>query len=416
MYESFFNLRRKPFELLPNPDFLYPSRSHKKVLSYLDYGIREHSGFILLTGEVGTGKTTLIRQLIKKHLRNVLLARVFHTNVESRQLLAMINADLGLDIGEKDKPALLRDLQEFLIEQYAKRRPVVLIIDEAQNLSKSVLEEVRMLSNLETENNKLLHIILVGQPQLRRVLSDPDLLQLRQRIQIICNIEPLAEGEIEHYIRYRLEAAGNRDAIAISPDCYAIIHAYTRGIPRLINILCDYVLLDAFANESREVSGTTIHEIAQDLNFNEQYWESDAPPVAGEPAPVAAPVEAPVEAPAEGRSKHTSRRGGLLKLDRRLQRLESAQAGQLQTLTGELQRIFESMNQRMDALWQALEDSRNGKAHAPAQGMAEAGRPPMEPEILDLTDEVVEEGAPPPALKHKEKTRPWLKWLLLGHS
>ena len=278
MYEAFFNLRRKPFDLLPNPEFIYPSRSHKKVLAYLDYGIQEHAGFILLTGEVGTGKTTLIRQLIQKHLRDVVLARVFHTKVDALHLLAMINADLGLDAADKDKTALLRDLQDFLIDQYAKRRPVVLIIDEAQNLSAEVLEEVRMLSNLETEDNKLLHIILVGQPELRRVLSTPELLQLRQRIQIISNIEPLSEGEIEQYILHRLETAGNKQAIQFEPECFSVIHGYTRGIPRLINILCDYILLDAFAHETRDVSGPAIHEIAQDLNFNDQYWESDPPP------------------------------------------------------------------------------------------------------------------------------------------
>lgn len=444
MYKSFFNFRRKPFELLPNPDFLYPSRSHKKVLSYLDYGIREHSGFILLTGEVGTGKTTLIRELIKKHLRNVLLARVFHTKVESRQLLAMINADLGLDISDKDKPALLRDLQEFLIEQYAKRCPVVLIIDEAQNLSKNVLEEVRMLSNLETENSKLLHIILVGQPELRRVLSDPDLLQLRQRIQIICNIEPLAEGEIEHYIHYRLEAAGNRDAIRIAPECFPIIHAYTRGIPRLINILCDYILLDAFANESREIFAGTIHEIAQDLNFNEQYWESTAKAVPQEQDKGGGAADASV--------KQITRQGILLKIDSRLQHIESRQASQLQALNGELSRNFEALNQRVDALWKRIGETRSALAGVVSKSAADLGRSFPAPErkevaslpvdskinhvppsplvtdsekralrvyghdVIDLTEEVLEDDSISSVLARKKKPRAWLKWLLLGIS
>jgi len=407
LYEAFFNFRRKPFELLPNPDFLYPSRSHKKVLSYLDYGIREHSGFILLTGEVGTGKTTLIRELIKKHLRNVLLARVFHTKVESRQLLAMINADFGLETSDKDKPALLRDLQEFLIEQYAKRCPVVLIIDEAQNLSKSVLEEVRMLSNLETEESKLLHIILVGQPELRRVLSDPALLQLRQRIQIICNIEPLGAGEIEHYIRYRLEAAGNREALRIAPECYAIIHAYTRGIPRLINILCDYVLLDAFANESHEVAGATIHEIAQDLNFNGQYWESTALESSDGCSPGAAREQS--------RVPPGNRQAALLRLDRRLQRIEAAHTDQMQALSGELQRIFESLNQRMDAMWQSLE-MRSLPEHVATAPAVEALPEDAEPGIVDLTDEiVVEDPVIVSVAENTEKPRPWIKRFLFGH-
>lgn len=381
--------------------------------------------------------------MIKKHLRNVLLARVFHTKVESQQLLAMINADFGLDIGDKDKPALLRDLQEFLIEQYAKRCPVVLIIDEAQNLSKSVLEEVRMLSNLETENSKLLHIILVGQPELRRVLSDPDLLQLRQRIQIICNIEPLAEGEIEHYIRYRLEAAGNRDALRIAAECFPIIHSYTRGIPRLINILCDYVLLDAFANETHEVGPGMIHEIAQDLNFNEQYWQSTARGVPEEQDKGDGAVDA--------RFNQLSRQGILLKIDRRLQRLESRQVSQLQTLNGELRRIFETLNQRVDAICQCMAGGGNGSASAVSNRATDSrlafpnpGRekmaslpvdskimqaPPQplvtdsekralltcDPNVIDLTEEVLEDGSISSVLEHKEKSRSWFKRLLLGN-
>lgn len=406
MYEAFFNLRRKPFELLPNPEFMYPSRSHKKVLAYLDYGIRERSGFILLTGEVGTGKTTLIRQLIQKHMRDVLLARIFHTKVESLHLLAMINADLGLETTGKDKPTLLRELQDFLIAQYAKRRPVVLIIDEAQNLSKDVLEEVRMLSNLETENNKLLHIILVGQPELRRVLATPELLQLRQRIQIICNIDPLSESEVEHYIRYRLEAAGNKDAIQIAPDCFPIIHSYTRGIPRLINILCDYILLDAFANETHKVSGPTIHEIAQDLSFNAHYWESTAP--------ASSDIQTTPVKREYARPMHNKIRGVLLNLNSRLQNLESLNTSQAQAMNDELRQILNAMNQRMDDFGHALEALSTIVRVAPVAALQEDA-PALAVTVPEALESVT--NAPEPSVQEqKGKHESWMIRLLFGHS
>ena len=274
MYTEFFGLREKPFDLLPNPDFLYPSKAHKRALTYLTHGIRERAGFILLTGEVGSGKTTLIRNMIRSELRDSVLAKVFNTRVDSLQLLMQINSDFGLDTDGRDKAALLRELNDFLIEQYAQRRQAVLIIDEAQNLSSEILEEVRMLSNLETDRDKLLQIILVGQPQLRTLLARPELLQLRQRIQINCNLQPLSPAEVREYIEFRLEKAGNRDALILDADAVEAVAAYTHGIPRLINILCDYIMIDAYSSGSRKIAGDAVHELAADLSFVEQYWES----------------------------------------------------------------------------------------------------------------------------------------------
>jgi putative secretion ATPase (PEP-CTERM system associated) len=272
VYTSFFGLREKPFDLLPNPDFLYPSRAHQRALTYLTHGIRERAGFILLTGEVGSGKTTLIRNLIRTHLRDSVLAKVFNTRVDSLQLLAQINSDFGLETAGRDKAALLRDLNDFLIEQYALRRQSVLVIDEAQNLSADILEEVRMLSNLETDRDKLLQIILVGQPELRDILAAPDLVQLRQRIQINCHLHPLNAGEVREYILFRLEKAGNRSALAFTDEAVEAVAAYTRGIPRLINILCDYIMIDAFSAQTRSVDVGAVRELATDLSFEEQYW------------------------------------------------------------------------------------------------------------------------------------------------
>jgi general secretion pathway protein A len=276
MYESFFKLRIKPFDLLPDPRFIYLSKSHKKALTYLDYGIRERSGFILLTGEVGSGKTTLIRDLLEKHYEHVVLSKIFNTRVNSEQLLAMINDDFGLAVQGKDKVTLIRDLNGFLIDQYAGGNQPILIIDEAQNLSPDLLEEVRMLSNLEASNSKLLQIILVGQPELRTILAAPELRQLRQRININCHLQALSRAEIELYIARRLEVAGNSTAVHFSPESLDVIFRYSRGIPRLINIICDFLMLSAFAEETTELTIEMIHDVIGDLDFENYYWMASA--------------------------------------------------------------------------------------------------------------------------------------------
>ncbi len=277
MYEAFFKLEMKPFELLPNPVFLFPSRSHKRALTYLDYGMRERAGFILLTGEVGSGKTTIIRDLVRKKYDKVIFSKVFNTHVSFEQLIAMINDDFGLPVQGKDKVALLRDLNDFLIEEYAKGNKPTLIIDEAQNLSSDLLEEIRMLSNLETDNAKLLQIVLVGQPELRKTLASTSLLQLRQRISINCHIQPMTRQEIEEYIFHRLEVAGNREAVTISQEALDVVYRYSKGIPRLINIICDFLLLAAFAEETRQLDVGMVRDVIGDLDFENQFLRSFEP-------------------------------------------------------------------------------------------------------------------------------------------
>ncbi|MEI6703611.1 MAG: XrtA/PEP-CTERM system-associated ATPase, partial [Deltaproteobacteria bacterium] len=282
MYLSFFNLTCKPFDLIPNPEFMFLSKTHKKAITYLDYGIRERAGFVLLTGEVGSGKTTIIREMINKHLERVVLAKVFNTNVNSLQLLSMINEDFDLPVHGKDKIELLRDLNHFLVEQYGKRNQPLLIIDEAQNLSLETLEEIRMLSNLETSDSKLLQIFLVGQPELRNLLAKPELRQLRQRISIHCNLTPLNRQEVEEYIFHRLQVAGNRDAVRFAPQALDLIFVYSGGIPRLINIICDFMLLAAFAEGLHDVSEEIIRDIIGDLDFDNYYWGGEQPVTADE--------------------------------------------------------------------------------------------------------------------------------------
>ncbi|GAM10599.1 general secretion pathway protein A [Geobacter sp. OR-1] len=275
MYESYFSLSSKPFELLPNPDFLFLSKSHKRALTYLDYGIQERVGFILLTGEVGSGKTTIIRDMLKKHHEQVVISKVFNTRVNSEQLIALINDDFGISIANKDKTVMLRDLNDFLVEQYAVGNFPVLIVDEAQNLTPKLLEEIRMLSNLETDSSKLLQIILVGQPELRDTISSPALRQLRQRISINCHLQPLSRTEMEQYIFHRLQVAGNRDAVSFSKAALDLIAANSQGIPRLINIICDFLLISAFAEGTRSIDEAMVKDVTGDLDFDRHFWGNE---------------------------------------------------------------------------------------------------------------------------------------------
>jgi general secretion pathway protein A len=272
MYTNFFNLFCNPFQLTPDPDFLFLGKEHKKALTYLRYGISSNTGFILVTGEVGTGKTTLIRQILKELQDDIKVARVNNTLVNSEQLIAMINEDFGIETKDRDKTTMLSDLSNFIVDQYAEGFRTTLIIDEAQNLSAELLEEIRMLSNLETDKTKLLQIILAGQPELKQNLAVPELRQLRQRINISCHINPLTREDMEEYILHRLEVAGNRNAVTFLDGALDELYSLTRGVPRLVNIFCDFLLLIAFNEERKEISTKHVREVAEDLDSENRYW------------------------------------------------------------------------------------------------------------------------------------------------
>lgn len=289
MYEQHFSFRCKPFELLPNPDFLFQSSTHKKAITYLDYGLKEKVGFILLTGEIGSGKTTIIRNFIKNLSSSVKLSRINNTKVSSQQLISMINEDFGLDVEGKSKTKLLSELNDFLIDQYSIKSQPILLIDEAQNLSPNLLEEIRLLSNLETDRAKLLQIILVGQPEMNKTLMLPEMMQLRQRININYHISPLTIDETIKYITHRLTIAGNTNVIKFEGDMSEVIYRFSRGIPRLINILCDFALLTTFVEGKKEVSTDIVREVVKDLesrvyshipqdnNFSEEVKKDEDP-------------------------------------------------------------------------------------------------------------------------------------------
>lgn len=291
MYTDFFGLSAKPFELLPNPKFLYLSKGHRKALSYLQYGVQEHAGFTLLTGEVGSGKTTLVRDIINRVSADTTLAMVFNTRVDGHQLISMINEDFGLDVVGKDKVQLLRELNDFLLDECTAGRQPIIIVDEAQNLSADSLEEIRMLSNLEADSFKLVQIVLVGQPELKQIIAQPSLRQLRQRISISCHLNPLNREETEEYIFHRLGTVGNRDCVTFKDGVFDMIYRFSGGIPRLINLICDFLLLSAFVEETKEIDIELVKDAVNELSFeeaqlsmnmgNERIHGSSPRPVAG---------------------------------------------------------------------------------------------------------------------------------------
>ena len=265
MYMEYYKLREKPFNVTSDPNFLYMSKRHKEAFTHLIYGIKERKGFIEITGEVGTGKTTLCRALLNKLDPNTKAAFIFNSDLSELQLLQAIVEDLGIRGGKRTKIDLFNKLNSFLIEQLRQGNNVVLILDEAQNLKPKVLEQMRMLSNLETEKEKLFQIILVGQPELRDKLNSSNLRQLRQRIGIRYHILPLERDEVAGYINHRLYIAGSDGSVKFTDDAITKIYEYSTGIPRLINILSDKALLLGYVLETYEITSGIIEKSIEEI-------------------------------------------------------------------------------------------------------------------------------------------------------
>jgi len=254
MYEAFFKLKENPFGTTPDPRFLYKSKAHREALAYVAYGVFRKKGFLALTGEVGIGKTTIVRAFIQTFHPCLDVAFILNTRVNFQELLYMLLTDFGVKIENDSKVAMLGTLNEFLIKRFAQNQNPLLIIDEAQNLTPDVLEELRMLSNLETDQQKLIQIVLVGQPELNQMLRREDMRQLRQRIPGVFHMQYLSREEVFSYIRYRLGVAGLQNGqITFSDHAVDAIHRYSSGIPRLINMLCDRVLLRGYLQKSHVV-------------------------------------------------------------------------------------------------------------------------------------------------------------------
>jgi general secretion pathway protein A len=267
MYESFFNLKENPFGTTPDPRFLYKSKAHREALAYLAYGIFRKKGFLAVTGEVGIGKTTIIRAFIQTFHPCLDVAFILNTRVDFRELLYMLLTDFGAKIGNDSKVAMLSTLNEFLIKRFAHNQNPLLIIDEAQNLTPEVLEELRMLSNLETDMQKLIQIVLIGQQELNHMLRREDMRQLRQRIPGIFHMQFLSREEVFSYIRYRLGVAGLQNGqLTFSEPAVDAIHRYSSGIPRLINMLCDRVLLRGYLQKSHVVESDMVEASITELS------------------------------------------------------------------------------------------------------------------------------------------------------
>jgi len=270
VYKRFYNLQKNPFEITPDPSFLFTTKGHNEALATLYYGVRRRKGFVVLTGEVGTGKTLLIRSLLQTlRLGDVNYAYVFNSRLGPIEFLQYIAGDFRLPISSKSKSELLLELSTFVISRFKKGLTTVLVVDEAHHLSEEVLEEIRLLTNLETAEEKLLQILLVGQPELDEKLDSVTLRQLKQRIALRSRLSPLVLEETDGYIRRRLQVAGNTTPDAVFPfETVLEIHRHSRGIPRLINTLCENALVYGYARQTVKIPPDMIEEIALDFRLN----------------------------------------------------------------------------------------------------------------------------------------------------
>jgi len=276
MYESYFGLREGPFSLTPDPRFLWLSETHQEGLAALVYGITRRKGFLLLTGEVGTGKTTLLRAALQQIPPDTDTALILNTiDLKPVDLLKLIAAEFGFEGKYESKADYLIALNRMLLERLRARRNTVLIIDEAQNLGSDALEEVRLLSNLETDTEKLMQIVLTGQPELIRKLEHPSLRQLRQRIAIEHHMEPLAEDEVGPYLAHRIAVAGGDIAEIFEPGVEPIFYWFSSGCPRLISLLADRVLLAAFSRQLRPIPAEFVEAKSKGMNTTRTSWMQD---------------------------------------------------------------------------------------------------------------------------------------------
>jgi len=275
MYTKFYGLQKKPFSLSPDPDYLFMSSKHEKVYIHLRYAIFENKNFVVITGEIGSGKTILINFLLRQIKEPFKIAYIRNTLVSPVQFLKFICQEFKISVEGLDKPKILDALREFLLKEYSANRRVILIIDEAQNLSFQTLEEIRLISNIETEKEPLWQIILVGQPELRKKLQHPSLKQFAQRVTVYCHLEPLGKEETFEYIRHRLRIAGARNLDIFTKDAMEVIYQHSKGIPRLINILCDTALVYGFADGLSSIDKNVIENVVEDRKKEGLFFEEE---------------------------------------------------------------------------------------------------------------------------------------------
>jgi type II secretory pathway predicted ATPase ExeA len=270
MYKEFYGLRANPFNVNPDPRYLFLTRHTEEALACLTYGIQSRKGFVLLTGEVGTGKTTLINKLLEwLRLQQVATAFIFNSRLNTTNFLDYMIADFGIACDSKAKSQILLRLYNWLLDRYRAGETAVLIVDEAQSLTDEVLEEIRMLTNLETFTEKLLQIVLVGQPELEQRLKQPHLRQLRQRLTLRAKTHPLTLEETKAYIQQRLRIAGSNGQQIFDPESVVAIHRYANGIPRVINLLCEHCLVSSFVDQQRVIAPPVVDSVARDFDLGD---------------------------------------------------------------------------------------------------------------------------------------------------
>jgi len=267
MYLKHFGLIAQPFQITPDSGFLFMSEPHSRAKAYMDYTVWNREGFLVITGEVGCGKTTLIQKLLSELDENVVVAKIFQTQLDEVEFLQAVLVEFGLNPFSAKKVELLDMLNSFLVGQFLERKQIVLIVDDAHNLGMKVLEEIRMLAGLETRKEKILHVLLVGQPQLNETLDHPEMEQLVQRVKLRYHIRALSEQELGAYIGHRLSIVGATDRTLFSPATLPMIYKYTGGIPRLINTLCDTALTCAYADDLQEVTPDVVEAAATELQW-----------------------------------------------------------------------------------------------------------------------------------------------------
>jgi len=286
MYKEFYGLRANPFNVNPDPRYLFLTRHTEEALACLTYGIQSRKGFVLLTGEVGTGKTTLINKLLEwLRLQQVATAFIFNPRMNVPQFLDYMMADFGIPCDSRAKSQVLLRLYNWLLDRYRAGETAVLIVDEAQSLSDEVLEEIRLLTNLETFTEKLLQIVLVGQPELEQKLKQPQLRQLRQRLTLRAKTHPLTLDETEASVRQRLRIAGSNGQQIFEPEAVAAMHRYAHGIPRVINLLCEHCLVSAFVDQQRVIGPVVVDGVARDFDLGDGTAASATSAPAANPEP-----------------------------------------------------------------------------------------------------------------------------------
>jgi general secretion pathway protein A len=295
MYEAFYGFKEKPFDLHPDPDYLYMSRVHENTYTHLEYAIVENKGFVVVTGEIGSGKTTLTNYLLNKIGEEIQVGLVNNTNILPAEFLKMVCKEFELDPKTNDKAELIDIFSGYLIDQFAAGERVVLIIDEAQNLTNDTMEEIRMLSNIETEKHHLIQIILVGQPELKFKLQQSNLKQFVQRVTVHCHLKGLEKDEVNEYIHHRLEVGGSKQLDIFKKETIERIAEYSRGIPRLINVLCDSALVYGFADELKTIDTDILENVYEELKALGTFTDYDAKPSAN-PSPPKSASAGPVAA------------------------------------------------------------------------------------------------------------------------